>query len=38
MRDYRFWLRAEYFVEHLPGVDQAAADIIPFPGERPKSR
>ena len=27
MRDYWFWLRAEYFVEHLPGVDQTAADI-----------
>jgi dipeptidyl-peptidase-4 len=38
MSDYWFWLRAEYFVEHLLGVDANAADIIPLQVERPKSR
>jgi dipeptidyl-peptidase 4 len=38
IRDYWFWLRAEYFVEHLLGVDVTAADIIPLQVERPKTR
>ncbi|MDA0328435.1 MAG: DPP IV N-terminal domain-containing protein [Gemmatimonadetes bacterium] len=38
MGDYWFWLRAEYFVEHLLGVDASAADIIPLQVERPKAR
>jgi dipeptidyl aminopeptidase/acylaminoacyl peptidase len=38
MGDYWFWLRAEYFVEHLLGVDESAADIIPLQVEKPRSR
>jgi dipeptidyl aminopeptidase/acylaminoacyl peptidase len=36
MGDYWFWLRAEYFVEHLLGDDRWNADIIPLQQERPK--
>ncbi len=38
MGDYWFWLRAEYFVEHLMGDARTAADIIPLQGHRPKTR
>jgi hypothetical protein len=38
MSDYWFWLRAEYFVEHLLGVDADAADIVPLQNERPRTR
>lgn len=38
MSDYWFWLRAEYFVEHLLGVEANMADIIPLQVERPQSR
>jgi dipeptidyl-peptidase 4 len=38
MSDYWFWLRAEYFVEHLLGVDADEADIIPLQVERPRTR
>lgn len=38
MGDYWFWLRAEYFVEHLLGADADAADIIPLQLERPRTR
>lgn len=38
MSDYWFWLRAEYFVEHLLGVDADDADIIPLQNERPRTR
>ncbi len=38
MSDYWFWLRSEYFVEHLLGADADAADIIPLQVERPKGR
>jgi dipeptidyl aminopeptidase/acylaminoacyl peptidase len=36
MGDYWFWLRAEYFVEHLLGDDRWNADIIPLQTERPE--
>ena len=36
MRDYWFWLRAEYFVEHLLGDDHWNPDIIPLQRDRPK--
>jgi dipeptidyl aminopeptidase/acylaminoacyl peptidase len=35
MRDYWFWLRAEYFVEHLLGDDRWDANIKPLQKERP---
>jgi dipeptidyl aminopeptidase/acylaminoacyl peptidase len=35
MGDYWFWLRAEYFVEHLLGDDQWDADVVPLQKERP---
>ena len=38
MGDYWFWLRAEYFVEHLLGAQANMADIIPLQVERPKTR
>lgn len=38
MSDYWFWLRAEYFVEHLLGADADAADIVPLQVERPRGR
>jgi dipeptidyl-peptidase 4 len=38
MGDYWYWLRAEYFVEHLLGVDADEADIVPLQVERPKTR
>ena len=38
MGDYWFWLRAEYFVEHLLGADADEADIIPLQLERPRTR
>ena len=38
MGDYWFWLRAEYFVEHLLGDARKAADIIPLQRERAKTR
>lgn len=38
MGDYWFWLRAEYFVEHLLGVEVDTADIIPLQNERPRTR
>jgi dipeptidyl-peptidase-4 len=38
MGDYWFWLRAEYFVEHLIGYDEASTDILELQVERPKSR
>ena len=36
MRDYWFWLRAEYFARHLLGDDRWAADIVPLQKERPE--
>jgi dipeptidyl aminopeptidase/acylaminoacyl peptidase len=38
MGDYWFWLRAEYFVEHLIGYDEGSTDIIELQVERAKSR
>jgi len=38
MGDYWFWLRAEYFVEHLIGDDQWNADIWQLNNEKPQSR
>ena len=38
MRDYWFWLRAEYFVKHLLGDDEWDADIIPLQVDSPKTR
>jgi dipeptidyl-peptidase-4 len=38
MGDYWFWLRAEYFVEHLLGADADEADIVPLQLERPRTR
>jgi len=34
--DYWFWLRAEYFVEHLLGDDRWSADIVPLQRETPR--
>lgn len=34
--DYWFWLRAEYFVEHLLGDERWSADVVPLQGERPR--
>ncbi|MFO7894424.1 MAG: DPP IV N-terminal domain-containing protein [Longimicrobiales bacterium] len=36
MGDYWFWLRAEYFVEHLLGDDHWNADIIPLQRQQPR--
>ena len=36
MSDYWFWLRAEYFVEHLLGDDHGQADIVPLQREQPR--
>ncbi len=38
MRDYWFWLRAEYFVKHLLGDDRWSADIVELQMEKPKTR
>ena len=38
MGDYWFWLRAEYFVEHLLGARADMADILPLQVESPKTR
>jgi len=38
MGDYWFWLRAEYFVEHLLEADADDADIVPLQVERPRGR
>lgn len=38
MSDYWFWLRAEYFVEHLLGDSQWSADIWQLNNEKPQSR
>ena len=38
MGDYWFWLRAEYFVEHLLGATANMADILPLQVENPKTR
>jgi len=37
MDDYWFWLRAEYFAEHLLGDDRRSTDIIPLQQETPSS-
>lgn len=37
MRDYWFWLRAEYFVKHLLGDHRWNADIVPLQVDRPKN-
>ncbi|HEX7089685.1 MAG TPA: DPP IV N-terminal domain-containing protein [Longimicrobiales bacterium] len=37
MRDYWFWLRAEYFVRHLLGDDRWSADIIELQVEQEKT-
>lgn len=34
MSDYWFWLRAEYFAEHLLGDDRDRADVIELQGNR----
>ncbi len=36
MRDYWFWLRAEYFTRHLLGDTRWNADIVPLQRERPE--
>ena len=38
MSDYWYWLRAEYFVKHLLGVDMDDADILPLQVEQPRTR
>jgi dipeptidyl aminopeptidase/acylaminoacyl peptidase len=38
MSDYWYWLRAEYFVKHLLGVEVDDADIIPLQVEQPRTR
>lgn len=38
MGDYWFWLRAEYFAEHLLGVEIDTADIVPLQNESPRTR
>ncbi|HUG39385.1 MAG TPA: DPP IV N-terminal domain-containing protein [Longimicrobiales bacterium] len=39
MSDYWFWLRAEYFVEHLLGDDTRwSADLVELQRENPRSR
>jgi hypothetical protein len=38
MSDYRFWLRAEYFVEHLIGSTEWNADILQLNVEKPMGR
>jgi len=38
MSNYWFWLRAEYFVEHLLGDDQWNADIWQLNDENPQTR
>jgi hypothetical protein len=38
MSDYWYWLRAEYFVRHLLGVERDDADIIPLQVEQPRTR
>lgn len=38
MGDFWFWLRAEYFVEHLLGDPHWNADIVPLQREQPRSR
>ena len=38
MRDYWFWLRAEFFVDHLLGNGRWSADITELQVESPKTR
>ena len=38
MSDYWFWLRAEYFVDHLLGNGRWSADVTELQVERPKTR
>ena len=38
MGTYWFWLRAEYFAEHLLGDDRKAVDIVELNNEEPQSR
>jgi len=38
MSDYWFWLRAEYFVEHLLGDSEWDADILQLQVDRPRTR
>lgn len=38
MSDYWFWLRAEYFVEHLLGETNWNADILQIQREQPKTK
>ena len=38
MSDYWFWLRAEYFVDHLLGNGRWSADITELQVESPKTR
>ena len=37
MGNYWFWLRAEYFAQHLLGDDRAAADIVELNNEQAQS-
>ena len=36
MSNYWFWLRAEYFVNHLLGDDEWNVDILQLQGDQPK--
>ena len=38
MSDYWFWLRAEYFADHLLGSGRWSADITELQVEKPKTR
>ncbi len=38
MRNYWFWLRAEYFVEHLLGDTRELADITELNNEQEQTR
>ncbi len=37
MGDYWFWLRAEYFAQHLLGADRPEADLMELNNERPQA-
>jgi hypothetical protein len=37
MSDYWFWLRAEYFAQHLLGDDRRSADILELQVEEEKT-
>ena len=37
MGDYWFWLRAEYFAQHLLGADRSDADVVELNNEQPQA-